>query len=331
MKVRRIARIGYCGLLGIVGLCTGLFTVFAAQAQTNIASSDGKFNIPAYWFKAVANEPRPVVIGLHGCGGGLNATGQPAPIWQRYAGYFNAERMHFVMLDSFSPRGLGSICATPISQRTIQEEDRREDVFATIAWLAQQPSVDASRIIVVGWSHGAQTVLSVMDASAEYVTTQKIQPKAAAAFYPGCSKFVKLPGYRIQSPLLVMIGARDDWTLARHCVDLRDKLQRRQAGPTLHGTSTTTAVSATNSASASLFDLEVYPDSYHGFDGLGAVQTRQNVGNTRSGSATVGGNPAAQRASHARLFEFVAAQVGEPLRLSHEDRLKAKPALLPQQ
>ena len=115
--------------------------------------------------------------------------------------------------------------------------------------------------------------------------------------------------YSIQAPLLVMIGELDDWTLASHCVSLRDKVLRGQKDAS--------------------FDLVVYPDSYHGFDGLGPMRTLQNVGNTRSGKATVGGNPAAQKASHARLFEFVAAQVGEPLLLSHEERLKAAPSPLP--
>ena len=296
-------------LRGALWLSMGLWPCMAVHAQVEIPAQDGKLTLPAFWFKADAQEPRPAVIALHGCGGALDAKGQLSPIWPRYAGYFNAERMHFVVLDSFSPRGEKSICATPSRRRNVHEEDRREDVFAAVAWLARQPSVDASRIMVVGWSHGAQTVLSVMDASAKDVQTQKVQPLAAAAFYPGCTQFLKKGDYRIQSPLLVMIGELDDWTPANPCVSLRDKVLREQV--------------------QAPFDLVVYPGSYHGFDGLGEVRTRDNVGNTRSGKATVGGNPAALRASHARLFEFVAAQVGEPLRLSHEERLKVRPAPLP--
>ena len=340
-SVARLARVGFVWLL-----CAGLWPWLAAQAQIHVPAldgpaHDGRLALPAYWFKADAPEPRPVVVALHGCGGALDAKGQLSPIWPRYAGYFNAERIHFVVLDSFSPRAQTSICATPSNRRTVHEEDRREDVFAAIAWLARQPSVDASRIMVVGWSHGAQTVLSVMDASARYVQTQKLQPKAAAAFYPGCTKFLKMWDYRIQSPLLVMIGELDDWTLASQCASLRDKVLRGKNGvPT--GTATGGALgaapanasgSASGAASGSptgaAFDLVVYPDSYHGFDGLGAVRTLDNVGNTRSGKATVGGNPAAQKASHARLFDFVAAQMGEPLRLSHEERLKVRPSSLP--
>ena len=306
MLVTRIACLARCGALW---LCAGLWPWVTVQAQVEIQAQNSKLMLPAYWFKADSQEPRPVVIALHGCGGALDAKGQLNPIWRRYAGYFNAERMHFVVLDSFSPRGQTSICATPSKRRSVHEEDRREDVFAAIAWLAGRPSVDASRIMVVGWSHGAQTVLSVMDASDKFVQSQKLQPKAAAAFYAGCNKFLKMADYSLQAPLLVMIGELDDWTLARKCASLRDKVLRGQKDAS--------------------FDLVVYPDSYHGFDGLGPLRTLENVGNTRSGKATVGGNPAAQKASHARLFEFVAAQVGEPLRLSHDERIKVPPSPLP--
>ena len=250
-----------------------------------------------------------MVIGLHGCGGALDAKGQLNPIWRRYAAYFAAERMHFVVPDSFSPRGIQSICATPSARRSVHESDRREDVFASITWLAAQPSVDASKIFVVGWSHGGQTALLVADASDSVVKAQKIRPKAVAAFYPGCNQPLKMWNYALEAPLLVMIGELDDWTRADTCAGLRDKLLRGQPGAP--------------------FELEIYPGSYHGFDGLGPVRTMENVGNTQSGKATVGGNPAAQTASHARLFEFVAAQTGEPLRVSHDERRKVKPLPLP--
>ncbi len=314
-RARLRCRAGFAAcLLGASSLVTP-----AALAQVQIPLPQAAFTLPAYWFKLEAAprandagsalERRPVVIGLHGCGGALDTKGQLNPIWRRYAAYFAAERMHFVVPDSFSPRGVQSVCATPSRQRTVHETDRREDVFAAIAWLAEQPSVDPSRIFVLGWSHGGQTALLVADASDSFVKAQKIRPKAVAAFYPGCDQPLKMWTYQLEAPLLVMIGELDDWTRADTCAGLRDKVKRGQPGAP--------------------FELEIYLGSYHGFDGLGPVRTMENVGNTKSGKATVGGNPAAQKASHARLFEFVAAQTAEPLRLSHEERLKVKPLPLP--
>jgi dienelactone hydrolase len=291
-------------LLAGAALCTAQ-TLHAQPVQMQaleIASQDGKLRIPAYWFESSDKEARPVVIGLHGCGGALDSKGKLADRMTRYAGYFNTERMHFLAIESFAARGQKSICETPNNRRTIHEGDRREDVFAAIGWLAQQPSVDASRIIVLGWSHGAQTVLSVMDATDKAVQAQKIKPKAAVAFYPGCSGINRMGSYEVHAPLLMLVGELDDWTPARNCVTLQERLQKNPANAPV--------------------DLVVYPGSYHGFDGAGPVTVRDNVGNTKSGKATVGGNPAAREASHARLFDFLSAQVGEPLRLTHAQRFK---------
>lgn len=295
-------------LLAFAGACC---LGFAAAAQTTIPAPEAKLQLPAYWFKleADAATPRPLVIALHGCGGPLDAGGQLAANWKRYAGYFNAEQIHFLVIDSFTPRGQKSICEVQPAKRSITEEDRRADVFATMAWAAAQPGVDAKRIIVAGWSHGAQTVLSVADASATLVQNQTLKPLATVAFYPGCNRFVRQLRYQLQAPMLVMVGELDDWTFAAGCISLRDKVLANQPN--------------------ARFDLTVYPDSYHGFDGLAPLRVRNGLGSTKSGTATVGGNPAARVASHAKLFEFVALQTGEPLRLSHEARQKVKPAVLP--
>jgi dienelactone hydrolase len=284
----------------LLGLLVGPLSY--AAGPVSIPSRDGKLQIPAYWFDTGDSEPRPVIIGLHGCGGGLDSKGNFAERFFRYAGYFNAERIHFLPLDSFTPRGQKSICETPNKLRTINETDRREDVFAAIDWLVKQPSVDASRIVVMGWSHGAQTVLSTIDATDKYVQAQKVRPRAAVAFYPGCLVNNKMWDYEVHIPLLIMIGELDDWTLARECVTLQERLQKNKANAAV--------------------DLVVYPGSYHGFDGPGPVRQMEGLGNTKTGKATVGGNPAAREASHARMFDFLSAQLGQPLLLSHAQRFK---------
>lgn len=279
-----------------------------AQQTVTFASADGRLQLTGQWF--VANGapdagPRPAVVALHGCNGMLDDKGRPNPIWRRQAGYFNAEQMHMLALDSFSPRGLRSICEIPNARRTVAEEDRRDDVFAALDWLARQPGVDASRIAVVGWSHGAQTVLSVLDAADPAVQARAGLPapqvRAAVAFYPGCQKFTRMWRYTISAPLLLLIGELDDWTPAAPCVALGEQL-RKPGRP--------------------LFDIMVYPGSYHAFDSLGPVSLRHNVGNSRTGTAMAGGNPQAREQSHARLFEFLSGQFDQPLVLPHAQRLK---------
>ena len=284
----------------LVAAALGLAGAAHAVDVVDIPSADGKLRIPAHWFAAQAAGARPAVIALHGCNGLADDKGQLNPIWRRYAGYFNAEGMHFLVPDSFGPRGHRSICEIPNSQRSIDEEMRRDDVFAAMKWLAAQPGVDASRIVVAGWSHGAQTVLSVMDATDKTVQAQPVKPRAAVAFYPGCIKFERMFNYELSAPLLLMIGELDDWTPAAPCV----ALGRRLGKP-----------------GQPAFEMMVYPGSYHAFDGISPVTVRDNVGNTRTGKATVGGNQQAREQSHARMFDFLSARLEQPLVLPHQQRM----------
>lgn len=281
----------------------GLFNNFCIAANlVSIPSQDGKLAIPGYWFAADTVEPRPAIIALHGCGGTLDNNGHLSKNRIRDADYFNAENMHFLVIDSFTPRGQKSLCEISPSRRSIHEEDRREDVFAAMQWLARQPGVDPARIVVMGRSHGAQTALSVLDRTDKAVQAQTIQPRAVVALYPGCSKFAKMWNYELSAPLLLMIGEKDDWTPAKTCVELHEKIKRSQKD--------------------AMFELQLYPDSYHGFDGTAPVGIRTGLGGPRSGMATVGGNPAAREQAHRRMFDFLAAQLDTPLLLTHDERFK---------
>jgi dienelactone hydrolase len=266
-----------------------------------IPSPKANLQLPGYWFPAAVSEPRPAVISLHGCGGLVDDRGRLGPNRFRVAHYFNLEKMHVLMVDSFTPRGERSICETPASQRRIQPEDRRDDVFAAIQWLAHQPPVDTSRIVVVGYSNGGGTVLSVLDRTDQTVQGQPIQPRAAVAFYPPCGRYLAMKSYQLNAPLLLMIGELDDWTSARQCVRLQARLRRVQPDVS--------------------FELIVYPGSHHGFDGYGPLRIRENLP-TPSGQATVGANPEAREQALRRMFDFISAQLGTPLLLSHDVRLR---------
>ena len=149
------------------------------------AESPGAPALEAYWFPAPAEatggRAAPVVIGLHGCSGAFDSRGQLASRWREYARWFNREGYHFLVPESFASRGLKSICETHVSQRTVSESDRRSDVFAALGWLAARPDVDARRLALVGWSHGAQTVMHTVDRSSAFVSAQSHPPRAAVA------------------------------------------------------------------------------------------------------------------------------------------------------
>jgi dienelactone hydrolase len=296
------------GGLAVLAILFGIPRLAAGVDVVSVPSLDGKLQLPGYWFPAAVTEPRPAIISLHGCGGLLDDKGRLSRNRHRIAEYLNVEKMHMLAIDSFTPRKERSICETPTSKRSIQHEDRRADVFAAIQWLARRPDVDPRRIALVGYSHGGGTVLSVLDRTDKVVRAQPIQPRAGIAFYPACTRYFQMWNYELSVPLLLMIGALDDWTSPYACVELHAKVRRAQPDAT--------------------FELIVYPDSHHGFDGLGPLTIRTGLP-TRSGWATVSGNPQARDQALRRMFDFLAAELGSPLALTHEERFRGHRFVVP--
>lgn len=203
-----------------------------------------------------AEQARPVVLALHGCGG-LYATqgsrrGQLNARHDGMAQLLRAQGYSVLFPDSFSTRGEPSICAQKIQDRKIRPTHRRDDVTGALTWLARQPWVDVRKIALLGWSHGGSAVLAATDANDTVVSTRPVQPSLAIAFYPGCRDALK-SGYRPIAPLLMLLGELDDWTPAAPCVDLARRVDAR---------------------------AHVFPDSHHDFDNpVGSVKLRADVPN----------------------------------------------------
>ena len=266
--------------LGLVLCC---LTGSAIANEISIPSPAGAMR--AFWFESNVesngNSTAPVVISLHGCGGQYLPNGSLGAAAKEDQKRFNAIGVHVLALDSFAHHGVQSICATADANRTVNEETRRADLQAAYLWLSAKANVDIKKIILIGRSHGAQTILHAVEN--QFIQTSPIRPIAAIALYPGCTKFVKQFRYQVGVPLTLLVGELDDWTRPLPCAQLA-----RSAG------SDTAKIS-----------FEQYADSYHGFDGTSAVQVRSNIGNTRSGTATVGGNPQARAASHEKIMQLV--------------------------
>lgn len=267
--------------------------------------------LTAYWFvPREGTTPRalPVVVALHGCGGllaqraardgsaaatGTDTADVAALLQQRYREYAHwlTERGYAVLMpDSFSARGKPhGICAEPIDHRAIDDRTRRADALAALRWVAQQPAVDAARIVLLGWSNGAQAVLATVDASRPWPAgTPPVE--RAVAFYPGCKRAVQQHSFRLRAPLLLMIGGADDWTPATRCAMLQSAVQARQPG--------------------ARFRLEIYPGAYHGFDGTSELHRRTDVpaAAMRKGQGvTVGGDAVARVAALAQLDSWLAS------------------------
>ena len=139
--------------------------------------------------------PFPVVILLHGCSGGF-PNGDPAFWADRLRGWGYAS----LILDSFGPRGVAQVC---MSQSLVTARDRAADVLSAALYLRTLPSIDTTRIAVMGFSHGGW--------SAAWVTRRQYEvlyPGLLAAsvdYYGGCGPAAT----HGTVPLLALAGEAD--------------------------------------------------------------------------------------------------------------------------
>lgn len=294
----------------------------AAPVVVSLGAGQGDDVLIGYWFLPREGvTPRaqalPVVVALHGCGGlheapgkggkparrqradmrtvalGEGAAGTSADAagalqlrYREYAQWLNARGYAVLMPDSFGPRGRPQgICTESPDARDIDDQVRRADALLALRWLARQPGVDTARVVLLGWSNGAQAVLATIDASRPWPTRTPVVERAVA-FYPGCKRAVQQHDYRLRAPLLVMIGGADDWTPATRCAMLQNAVQARQP--------------------EARFRLEIYPGAYHGFDGTSELHVRRDVQRHGRG-VTVGGDAVARVAALARLDAWLAS------------------------
>ena len=176
--------------------------------------------------------PRPVIIVLHTCAG--IGDGELVSQW--------AERVNewgyaALVLDSFTARGLSNVCSKN-DPKNATPFDRAVDVINAAMVLTHTPSVDGSRIGVVGMSHGGVTAMMVTRRA-----FNRVQPgliKAAVDFYGGCVG----PEFHGPTPLLVLAGEADNWSYpAKTCLEFQSKLPP-----------------------GSLMEVHTFPGVYHSFD-----------------------------------------------------------------
>jgi dienelactone hydrolase len=129
---------------------------------------------------------------------------------------------------------------------------RVEDAFGAMAYLSNLPFVDPTRIAVVGYSHGGGVALRIAMQSQKslYDMPDDLGFKAAAAYYPPC----EIVSANLVIPTLILIGDKDDWTLASRCEDIA----KRDAGKRLR--------------------LTLFPGVYHSFNFPVFKEARQIYG-----------------------------------------------------
>lgn len=269
----------------------------SAQDAVSFASNDADLTggtptqLKGILFRPAGPGPFAAVVMMHGCGGAYGKDGALRPNHRWWAETFVAAGYVALAVDSFSPRGLGAVCG--LTTRPIQtDRERARDAYGALAYLQSRSEIRADRIALAGWSHGGGSTLAAVG------STTPARParlpygdfRAAVAFYPGCGKASRDRDWVPVLPLLVLTGALDDWTRAEPCRQVERRLAR--------------------TGNAAGFTLVVYPGAYHGFDAEAMpVHTRTGVSSTRSGTATLGTNPAARADAIPRVLALFAERL----------------------
>jgi dienelactone hydrolase len=166
--------------------------------------------------------PFPVVIMLHGCGG-RSAEG-PLNRENAYREALVANGIAWLSVRSFplEGRSFTSVCGRPPG--TIGTDDRVEDLATVIDRLGRYPSLDGTRIGVLGFSMGATTAIK---AAMGLDPTRAPGLRSAVALYGGCREIRARDGLPAQRRLLMMVGLMDTWTAAAPCIALATSLEER--------------------------------------------------------------------------------------------------------
>jgi dienelactone hydrolase len=259
--------------------------------------------IPATLLKPEGPGPFPAVVIMHDCSG-LGARSSGAP--DRWARELLPRGYVVLIPDSFTTRGYpGGVCTEPPPGRNAVGPPRRiRDAYAALAFLRTLPYVTGQRVGLMGGSHGGTTTLATL-------VTQDTEPRppapqpgfgAAVALYPGCA--ARLGSWRVTrqaggrgpitgyvgvymptSPLLILIGEKDDWTPAEPCRRLAQLAQ--EAGYPVA--------------------IKVYADAHHSFDSANPVRyvaARVNANSPTGHGATTGGDPTAWADSIREVLAF---------------------------
>lgn len=229
---------------------------------------------------ATARQPAPAVLALHGCGGLYTASGALSSRYLEAAAQLQAAGAAVLLVDSFGSRQIERVCQTRYAERRIDVADRVGDTQAALSWLGARPGVDAQRLALMGWSNGGTTVLHVLAALRERPAGVPM-PAAAAVWYPGCVPLARERTAVAAVPLLMQLGALDDWTPPAPCEAWARQVQQ-QGTP---------------------IEWHVHADSYHGFDGTAPVRFRADVPNGVNGRGVHQGSHAPARAASQRLLD----------------------------
>lgn len=259
--------------------------------RVSISSGDGS-EISGFLYRPETTGPRPAVLMLHGCSGLLTKKyGKLKSRETAWRDIFLAEGYVVLLLDSFTERGHRSICKTSLRNRPIEpHRERPHDAYGALRWLQSRPFVIPGKIALGGWSNGAMSMLWTVDADAPQRPANLGHDfRAAFGFYPGCITLKKRrPDYTATVPILLQLGAEDNWTWPKPCQELAESAAAIGGAP---------------------IKVETYEGAAHSFDHPKSKRRTITVSDGRR--VRIGTHTSARNASIDRIKSYLAGSFSD--------------------
>src|ERR671910_132514 len=236
-------------MIRLIAIAVALLLAGSASAQTvrfpsvAVGGSAAGPEISGWMYKPSGAGPFAAIVLAHNCAG----VGPHTDVWGKLLASWGYV---VVAPDSFGPRGEKSVWGRG---NVVNGNMRVADVAGAIDFLNAQPFVRRGDIGLIGHSHGGWTAVRAVQKSYDLAARGL---KAAVAYYPSCAQRFDRD---VALPLLILIGDKDDWTLADDC----RKLQ------------------AAGFSRPDLVEVVYYPNAYHSFDSK-AVDRTITVANGKS-------------------------------------------------
>ena len=227
-------------------------------------------------YRPKGDGPFPAVVMIHGCAG-------IEPYHESWAEMVAGWRYVALLVDSFGRRGIKERCTYALTLDA--GESQVFDAHGALQYLMSLSYVDPDRIAMIGWSRRDFLGLVTRDGVHHHLDGTF---RAAISFYPDC---VWGSSGQFYAPLLVLIGAEDDWSLVSNCQAMT---KAGKDGP-------------------SSIEMIIYPGAYNRFDNPDAGEPHmvdyENLNKTPARGATLGYDYAAHEDATKRVKAFLDAHL----------------------
>ncbi|HKK84125.1 MAG TPA: dienelactone hydrolase family protein [Roseovarius sp.] len=257
----------------ILALATAAFFVpvpamAKVQAVSIPSTSNSGLSLNAHLHRPAGGGRAPAVVLMHGCGGWQPAVKQGL---DAYAKFLVGNGFIVLNVDSFGPRGNqgGTVCQS-LNRLSAARQYRTSDAYDALQFLRAQPFVDAKSVFLIGQSNGGSVaMIAAMERTRRSQIGGQQGFRGVVALYPWCGA----TGSRrpnLDSPLLILGGALDDWVPPTECQRMTARGREMQ--------------------------VRVYANAAHSFDV--PVPVHRYLGNL------VGYSPSAARDARSEILQF---------------------------